>query len=109
MNNSQVILPSEEPRQEAVNERKAKLVRIIEALQSVSESSGWSSLKEEIFDDLVKRLRSRLFTEARKPSPDTNLLNRLSGELEWSEKFSDLTKLAEKYRTELVEINKRQT
>lgn len=108
MNNSQVVpLPEESPNMEAIQEREAKLVRIIHALQEVGKSPHWSSLKEEEFDGLAKRLKSRIFTEARKESPNTNLLNRLSGQLEWAEGFADLDKLVEKYRKELVVIRNR--
>lgn len=102
MNNSS-ILP-EEPEKKDLAEREAQLIRIIESLQAVQTSKEWSSLKTEIFDGLVTRLKSLIFTEAKKEQPDTLRLNRLSGQLEWAEKFADLSKLEAKYRTELTNV-----
>ncbi len=107
MNNSQVRIPDEPVNTEQLEEREAKLVRIIGALEKVQESAEWSSLKQEIFDGKVENLRNLVLTEAKKEKPDTERLNRLTGQLEWAEKFSDLGKLAEQYRKELLMIRNR--
>lgn len=110
MNNS-LIQPESNPQlekvQEKTQEREATVVRIIEAVQRIKQSEDWSTLKTEVFDSLTKHLKSELFAEAKKESPDTNKLNRLAGELKWSERFSDLEKYENVLRVELQGIRLR--
>lgn len=111
MNNSRLAIESidlhvEEPvdKSEQFRAEEARLVKIIESLQGVQQTSEWSSLKELIFDGLPKRLKSELLTEAKRENPDTNKLNRITGELKWADKFSDLKKLEDSYRVELTNV-----
>ncbi len=111
MNNSKLALDEvglsleEKPDvQEKLQERQAKLLRIIEALQGIMQTEEWSSLKTEVFDGLPEQIRKDLLSESRKDDPDPKKLNRLSGELKWAEKFSDLSKLENQYRVELQGI-----
>lgn len=90
-----------------LQEREAKLIRIIEAIGRVKESEAWSTLKIEVFDGLSSVLKRELLTEAKKDDPNTNKLNRLSGELKWSEKFTDLEKFENEQRIELKAIRLR--
>jgi len=90
-----------------LQEREAKLGRIIEALQAVRESKAWSTLKTEIFDDLTTRYSKELAAEAKKDNPESNKLNRIAGQLAWAERYADLAKLETTYRTELTGIRKK--
>lgn len=108
MNNSQVIIdlksqPSEDfaPRLRA---EEARLLRIVEALQSVGSSKEWSSLKTEVFDNLVNVLEKDLRTEAEKIDPEPKKLNRIMGKLEWARRFSDLHKFENEKRVELKNV-----
>lgn len=83
---------------------ESKMVRIIEAVQEIEESDAWSSLKQTVFDHLLDTLEKELKEEARKPNPDTNRLNRIAGQMEWAEKYVDLSKLALRYRNQLQAI-----
>ena len=83
---------------------EARLLKIIEALQGVEQSKEWSTLKTEVFDTLVNSLEKDLRTEARKETPDPNKLNRLTGELIWAERYSDLGKLGNRYREQLQAV-----
>lgn len=89
---------------ENLRNEESRLVRIIESLQEVQKTKAWSSLKAEIFDNLVNVLEKSLKTEAEKEDPSTNKLNRISGELKWAKKFSDLTKFENEKRVELKNI-----
>ena len=105
MNNS--IIHLEEPHDEGkvkTQEREASLVKTIEAIQRIKQSQDWSTLKTEIFDGLPSMLRKSLLSEAKKEDPNTNLLNRITGELKWAERFSDLEKLENTLRVELKAI-----
>ena len=109
MNNSQIIADLQ-PESEDISPRlrieEARLVRIIEALQEVRETKAWSSLKNEVFDPLVNVLERELRTEAKKDEPNPLKLNRLSGELKWAERFSDLYKLEQTYMVQLQNVRK---
>lgn len=107
MNNASISLKTPESVQELTQEREAKLVRTIQAVEDILGSKSWSTLKEEIFDDLLSKLERELKEEARKENPDTNKLNRITGEMKWAERFADLTKLENTLRVELQGIRKR--
>lgn len=109
MNNASLSLDdySDQPKEdvrERLRSEESRLLRIIEALQSVQQTKEWSTLKNEVFDTLVNTLEKELRVEARKDDPAPAKLTRLNGELKWAEKFSDLTKLENKYRVELQNI-----
>lgn len=87
-----------------IREREGKLVKMIEAIDAISQSKEWTVLKEEVFDSLVTTLNKQISAEARKENPDTLKLNRLAGQLKWAEKYSDLRKLESLFRTELTNI-----
>lgn len=89
---------------EALRERESKLVGIIDAIQGISSTREWSSLKEEVFDSLSERLTKELLAEAKKDTPDTLKLARISGQLIWSGKYSDLSRLENDFRIELNSI-----
>jgi hypothetical protein len=90
-----------------LREMESRLVKQLDALERVSTSSEWSTLREEIFDSLVESLNKRLLTEAKKTEPDARYLNRLSGQLEWAARYADLSKFREEKRVELTNIRKR--
>lgn len=109
MNNSKlaidsIIIEAKEDNSPRLQESEARTIRIITAIQEINKAQAWSTLKTEIFDGITAQLEKQLREEARKDSPDTLKLNRLAGQLKWSEKYSDLTKLEEIYRVELKNI-----
>lgn len=114
MNNSRfaienVPLTLEEPVSNEVQlrERETQVVRIIAALQGIQKGKDWSSLKNELFDGITDRLSKDILSEAKKPTPDTNKLNRLTGELRWAERYSDLPKLEQEFKAELAVIKQK--
>lgn len=110
MNNSflvqeRVPLTLETPfEKEPLQEREAELVKIIENLRAVSRSKEWSSLKTQVFNGLTESLSKELHSEARKENPDTLKLNRLSGQLKWAERYSDLQKLEDEFGLQLKNV-----
>lgn len=101
-----VTLKEEETvdRRPMLREQEARLIKIIESLKQVSDSSGWSTLKIEVFAPLVETLEKSLREEAKKDTPDALVLNRLAGQLKWAEKYADLSKLESVFRSELTNI-----
>lgn len=83
---------------------EARLLKIIEAIQGIQQTKEWSTLKIEVFDNLANVLEKDIRTEAKKDDPDPKKLNRISGELKWAEKYSDLQKLENVYKVELQRI-----
>lgn len=111
MNNSKLAIDSipliEEPkvdRKPILREREGTLLKIIEAIRGVAGSTEWSTLKTEVFDNLVNTLEYELRNEAKKDTPDSLKLNRLAGQLKWAEKYADLSKLENVFRSELTNI-----
>lgn len=111
MNNSKfaienVVLTNEDPKDRSpeLREREQKLIHLIQNLQTIQKTDEWSSLKTELFDSLTKNLIKEIESEARKEEPNTLKLNRLSGELKWAEKYSDLSKLEQIKRVELTQV-----
>ncbi len=112
MNLAQVHVPLEiESDQEEVSQRykveEARLVRIIEAVQNLKKSKEWSTLKTEVFVNLVTILEKDIKNEARKEDCSPTKLNRLSGELKWAEKFADLDKFETSYRLQLQNVRQK--
>lgn len=89
-----------------LGEREGELTLIIDAIRTVAQTKGWGILKDKVFDKLPELLTKEIQTEARKESPDANKLNRLSGQLKWAERYSDLSKLEDSFRLELTHIRK---
>lgn len=111
MNNSRIAFSSEEPVEDLLPKyraEEARILRIVEAIREVSNTKAWSTLKNEVFDKLVSSLERDLRAEAKKDDPDPKRLNRLSGELKWAEKYSDLSTLEEVYKLDLQRIRTRQ-
>lgn len=89
-----------------LRQREGTLLKIIEAIQGLAKTIEWSTLKTELFDNLVNVLERDIKDEAKKESPDTMKLNRLAGQLKWAEKYSNLQKLESVFRQELTGIRK---
>ena len=113
MNNSKLAIDSvslsEEEKVDVkpqLQQREGTLIKIIEAIQGVAKTPEWSTLKTELFDNLVNVIEKDLRDEAKKEDPDALKLNRLAGQLKWAEKFSDLTKLENVFRVELTGLRK---
>lgn len=112
MNNSKFaienVLSNEETidRKPILREKEGELMKIIDTIQKIEKTKEWSTLKEKIFDSLSEKLLKEIQSEARKENPDTLKLNRLAGQLIWSEKFSDLSKLENDFRVQLTNIRK---
>jgi hypothetical protein len=107
MNNSLLKTDEEVLKQDdVVSNREAKLVRMVEAIARLSESSDWEILKEEIFDPVTKNLESRLMSEVKSEKINEPEIYRLQGQLVWARKYSNLETLKEVFKVELVNIRK---
>lgn len=114
MNNGKFALDSftidkEPDRTPWLKDREATLVRLIETLRRVAQSQDWSSLKKELFDEVVETLEKQLKSEAEKDKPDVLALAKINGQLVWARKYSDLTKLADIFMVELTSVRKQLT
>lgn len=89
---------------EKIQLEEAKMVRIIEATKAILNSKEWSTLKIELFDNIVSVLEKELKIEAERPEPNPHKLNRITGNLEWARKYSSLEKLENEYRVKLQNV-----
>lgn len=89
-----------------LKDREATLVRLVETLRRVAQSEDWSSLKKELFDGVVETLEKAQKAEAEKDKPDLAALAKINGQLVWARKYSDLTKLADIFMAELINVRK---
>ena len=111
MNNAKLVMDSislsedqEQDRKPLLRSEESRLLKIVNAIQEVQNTKAWSSLKEEIFDSLVNTLEKELRSEAEKIDVDPNKLNRISGELKWARKFSDLQKFENEKMVKLQRV-----
>ncbi len=105
MNNAQIEI--QEPSTTSVLfERKVFLLRMIEAIDNLSKSDDWKTVKELLFDGQLEKLEKNLLTEAKSNELSAPKIYRLQGNLEWAKRF-DLYKLAETYKLELNGVTKK--
>lgn len=105
MNNAQYTINEEEkPKEVQSRERQSQLVRLIEAIEGVTETHDWKTLKTEIFDPLVETLERKIKIEAKAKEINAAELYRLQGQLGWANKYSDLQKLANLFKVELKKL-----
>ena len=91
-----------------LGERKAELVKIIEALGQVITSEDWRILKELVFDRVETGLDRRLMNEAKASDINAPELYRLQGQLSWAKRYANLDELKESFKVELRNIKKQQ-
>ena len=106
MNNSQLIvenvdmeMPTPVDTTPMLREQSIKLEKIIEAFDKINGSIYWKLLQREIFDGVLESLNRRMRNEK-----DVNQLLKLQGQIVWADKYCNLTKLADVYKKELVNI-----
>ncbi len=89
-----------------LREKESNLIKIIEALQNVSSTEDWSTLKTLVFDSRIDSLKKQLESESQKLVLNDSVIYRLQGKLYEAKKY-DLDNLVETYRIELSNIKKR--
>jgi hypothetical protein len=108
MNNSLVNFEEEKVDiKPTLRHRETEVVAIIDAISKLLITDEWNTLKNLIFDGLVTSLEKRLKTESSADEIKTSELYRLNGQLTWAKKYSDLSKLLDVYKLELMNIRKR--
>ncbi len=90
----------------ALRERESKLVRMINAIDGVSESADWNILKAELFEPVSLSLEHKLMTEVKAEEINEPEIYRLQGQLVWARKYSKLEDLREVFKVELTNIKK---
>jgi len=90
----------------SLQEKKAVLLRLIEAIDKLSSNEDWQTIKELLFDEQVEKLEKQLLNEAKAIELLSPKIYRLQGNLEWARRF-DLYKLAETYKAELNQVTKK--
>lgn len=104
MESVQISEPEERDIKPILRSEETRIANIINATKEIEQTKAWSTLKTEVFDSLVNVLEKDLKSEAEKPDVDPQRLNRISGELKWARKFSDLKKFENEKTVELKRI-----
>ncbi len=107
MSNNSFIALEQLSVSEKYQEREVWLTKVILAVEEIIGSQSWSTLKSEYLEPELKILKRDLMKEAKAENPNTNKLNRLTGEIKWLEKLSDLEKYEKTLRVELQGIKQR--
>jgi hypothetical protein len=89
-----------------LRQRKAEVVKILEALQRLFDTKDWQTLKELVFDNAIAKIEKNLQNEAKKIELNTSEIYRLQGKLEGVRRY-DFYKLAETYKLELENLTKK--
>lgn len=110
MNNAQIEIDAEwtavPDLTPSFQEKKALLLCLLEAIDKLSQNEDWQVLKEFLFDGQIEKLEKQLLNEAKLNELSSPKIYRLQGGLEWARRL-DLYKLAETYKLELNQINKK--
>lgn len=86
--------------------REAELVKIIEAIGSLSASKEWSTLKNSVFDGVLENLEKRMASESNKMPLNEQEIYKLQGQIAWARKYSKMDTLIEAFRLELTNLRK---
>lgn len=86
---------------ELIREREAEIVNIIGALERVSQSEDWSTLKTHVFDGVLEKLEKGLTNASQQSELNLPEIYRLQGQILWAKKYSDLDILISSYMTQL--------
>ena len=110
MNNSKIALDAfeEEPefdRNPQLQKQRAKLTNIVQAIEGVTATKDWQTIKREIFDPAAEQLDILLAKEMKKRPIEPAQIYFLQGQLRWTEKRANLEKLNEQFKVELKHIN----
>jgi hypothetical protein len=80
--------------------KQAKLIKQVEAIDTLLQSDEWQVLRENVFDENVARIERILLAEAKSPEIDLKKIYLLQGELANAKRY-DLATYAEKCKKEL--------
>ena len=104
MNNSKIVenTLAEEPKVDIkpmLHQRQEKIVKIIEAIDSISQSNYWKHLEKEVFQPTLNSSVNQLCMEK-----DNQTRDRLQGKIEVLSKYANFKMFSEAYRMELKKI-----
>lgn len=85
---------------------KAKLTRIVEAIDGLLRNKDWQELNKLIFSEEEARIKRLLLVEAQKKEIDERTIYRLQGELIWAKRYADLAKFAKLLKYQLDSFKK---
>ena len=88
-----------------VSDRKAWLVRMIEAIGRITEQEDWRMLQREFFDKRKETLQARLMGECKNPEVSLPNVYRVQGQITEAGN-NNLESLVETYKVELRGIEK---
>lgn len=91
---------------ERTENRRAELVRILEALNALEQTQEWAVMRELVYGRELGTVDRLMSTESMAREVDLPELYRLQGRRALAARLCDLPRMAEGYKTELENINK---
>lgn len=76
------------------SEKKAELVKLVEAIAGLLENRDWQTLHEAHFSKEKERIHRLLLQAAQKEEVSEKEIYRLQGEAIWANRYADLSKFA---------------
>ena len=104
MNNAKIIentLSEEQPVDTSpmIRRRQEEIVKIIEAIDSISQSNHWKLLEDKVFANSLNSSVNQLCVEK-----DDRKIAQLQGKIEILSKYADFKRFSESYRMELEKL-----
>lgn len=87
--------------------KQAELLRLLDAVASLSKSSEWATLKEIVFDKSVASIEKQIISESLTGMINSNKLYKLQGEWAWAKQYADMDRFADTLKIQLEEIKKK--
>ena len=107
MNNAKLIensLSEEQPVdiKPMLRARQEEIAKIIEAIDSISQSNHWKLIEDKVFQTLLNSSVNQICIEK-----DDRQVARLQGKIEVLSKYADFKRFSEAYRLELKSIEQK--
>lgn len=93
--------------QDLLRQEQTRLIKIVEAFDTIGKSKEWEVLKELVFSKSLESIERQMRNECLNQTLDTSKLYRLQGEWAWAKQFCDTDRFTENIKKTLEEIKKK--
>lgn len=85
----------------------SRLVKVLEAFESLEKSKEWETLKELVFSKSLESIERQLLNESLNLVVDTTKIYRLQGEWTWAKRYNEPNRFIEIVKKQLADIKKK--
>lgn len=90
---------------ELLEQERARLTTLIEALAILVQSKEWNVVREMVFEKSLEAIKRQILIESLAKEIDTAKLYKLQGEYAWSKQYADTDRFIEGLKKMLENIN----